>query len=64
MKACIFAFLILATLMMSSETSFAITKDELLSHISKSLGYGVPKKYLTDPGGDLTNSSVIRLALE
>jgi exopolysaccharide biosynthesis protein len=49
---------------MSSETSFAITKDELLSHISKSLGYGVPKKYLTDPGGDLTNSSVIRLALE
>ena len=64
MKACIFAFLILTTLMMSSETSFAITKDELLSHISKSLGYGVPKKYLTDPGGDLTNSSVIRLALE
>ncbi|MDD3318734.1 MAG: phosphodiester glycosidase family protein [Synergistaceae bacterium] len=54
----------MATLMMSSETSFAITKDELLSHISKSLGYGVPKKYLTDPGGDLTNSSVIRLALE
>ncbi|MGD9640956.1 MAG: phosphodiester glycosidase family protein [Synergistaceae bacterium] len=54
----------MTTLMMSSETSFAITKDELLSHISKSLGYGVPKKYLTDPGGDLTNSSVIRLALE
>lgn len=64
MKACIFAFLILATLMMSSETSFAITKDELLPHISKSLGHSVPKKYLTDPGGDLTNSSVIRLALE
>lgn len=64
MKACIFAFLVLFTMLMSSEASFAITKDEVLPHICKSLGHSVPKKYLTDPGGDLTNSSAIRLALE
>ncbi len=64
MNACIFTFLILAAILMSSEASFAITKDELLPHICKSLGQSVPKKYLTDHEGDLTNSSAIRLALE
>ena len=64
MNACIFAFLILAATLMSSEASFAITKDEVLPHICKSLGHSVPKKYLTDHEGDLTNSSAIRLALE
>ena len=64
MNACIFAFLILAAILMSSEASFAITKDELLPYICKSLGQSVPKKYLTDHEGDLTNSSAIRLALE
>ena len=64
MKACIFAFLILAATLMSSEASFAITKDEVLPHICKSLGHSVPKKYLTDHEGNLTNSSAIRLALE
>ena len=64
MKACIFAFLILATMLISSEASFAITKDQLLPHICKSLGHGIPKKYLTDHEGDLTNSAAIRLALE
>ncbi|MFA7208324.1 MAG: phosphodiester glycosidase family protein [Synergistaceae bacterium] len=49
---------------MSSEASFAITKDEVLPHICKSLGHSVPKKYLTDHEGNLTNSSAIRLALE
>ena len=63
-KACTFAFLILTAILILSGASFAITKDELLPHISKSLGHSVPKKYLTDPGGDLTNSSAIRLALE
>ena len=64
MNACIFAFLILAATLMFSEASFAITKDEVLPHICKSLGHSVPKKYLTDHEGDLTNSSAIRLALE
>ncbi len=64
MNACIFAFLILAATLMSSEASFAITKDEVLPHICKSLGHSVPKKYLTDHEGNLTNSSAIRLALE
>ncbi|NLD05720.1 MAG: phosphodiester glycosidase family protein [Synergistaceae bacterium] len=64
MKTCIFAFLILAAILMSFEASFAITKDELLPHVSKSLGHSLPKKYLTDHDGDLTNSSAIRLALE
>ena len=64
MNACIFAFLILAATLMSSEASFAITKDQLLPHICKSLGHSVPKKYLTDHEGNLTNSSAIRLALE
>ena len=64
MNTCIFAFLILAATLMSSEASFAITKDEVLPHICKSLGHSVPKKYLTDHEGDLTNSSAIRLALE
>jgi len=64
MNACIFAFLIWAAILMSSEASFAITKDELLPYICKSLGQSVPKKYLTDHEGDLTNSSAIRLALE
>lgn len=64
MKACIFAFLILAAMLMSSEASFAITKDEVLPHICKTLGHSVPKKYLTDHEGDLTNSSAIQLALE
>lgn len=64
MKTCIFAFLILAAILISFETSFAITKDELLPHVSKSLGRSLPKKYLTDLDGDLTNSSAIRLALE
>ena len=64
MNAYIFAFLILAATLMSSEASFAITKDEVLPHICKSLGHSVPKKYLTDHEGNLTNSSAIRLALE
>ncbi len=64
MNACIFAFLILAAMLMSSEASFAITKDEVLPHICKTLGHSVPKKYLTDHEGDLTNSSAIQLALE
>lgn len=64
MKACTFAFIILASILIPSGSSFAITKDDLLPYISKSLGHNIPKKYLTDPGGDLTNSSAIRLALE
>jgi exopolysaccharide biosynthesis protein len=64
MKACTFAFLILTAILIPSGSSFAITKDELLPYISKSLGHSVSKKHLTDPGGDLTNSSAIRLALE
>ena len=64
MNACIFAFLILAATLMFSEASFAITKDEVLPHICKSLGHSVPKKYLTDHEGNLTNSLAIRLALE
>lgn len=64
MKACIFVLCILAAILMSSQASSAITKDELLPHISKSLGHSVPKKYLTDHEGALTNSSAIRLALE
>ncbi|MBP9559744.1 MAG: phosphodiester glycosidase family protein [Synergistaceae bacterium] len=54
----------MAATLMSSEASFAITKDEVLPHICKSLGHSVPKKYLTDHEGNLTNSSAIRLALE
>lgn len=64
MKACTFAFLILSAILIPSGSSFAMTKNELLPYISKSLGHSVPYKYLTDPGGDLTNSYAIRLALE
>ena len=60
----IFTFLILALLFVFSGTSFALTKEELLPHIFKSLGHSVPKKYLTDYEGELTNSSAVRLALE
>lgn len=63
-KTCTFAFLILAVILISFGVSFAITKEELLPHISKSLGHSVPKEYLTDHDGDMTNSSAIRLALE
>lgn len=64
MKVCTFAFLILTAILIPSGSSFAMTRDELLPYISKSLGHSVPKKYITDPGGDLTNSCAIRLALE
>lgn len=64
MQFCILMLLFLAPLFIFSGAAFALTKDELLPHISKSLGYSVPKKYLTDNDGDLTNSSAVRLALE
>ena len=51
-------------MLMSSEASFAITKDQLLPYICKSLGHSVPKKYMTEHQGDLSNSAAIRLALE
>ena len=63
-QSCIFTFLILVQLFIFSGATFALTKDELLPDIFKSLGHSVPGKYLTYHEGELTKSSAVRLALE
>ncbi len=64
-KACaIILLLILGILFASAGSSFAVTKDELMPHIFKSLGHKVPEKYLTDTDGEMTCRSALRLTLE
>ncbi len=57
-------FLTLILLFATTVSSSALTKDEVLPCIFKSLGHEVPAKYLTDAEGDLSCSSAFRLALE
>ena len=63
-KACTTAFLTLVLLFALAGSSLAITKDDLMPHIFKSLRHEVPAKYLTDTADELTGSSALRLALE
>ena len=63
-KACATVLLTLALLFALAGSSFAVTKDELMPYIFKSLGHKVPAKYLTDTDDEMTGSSALRLVFE
>ena len=54
----------MALLFALAGSSFAVTKDELMPYIFKSLGHKVPVKYLTDTDDEMTGSSALRLVFE
>lgn len=58
------AFLTLALVIVFCGSSFAVTRNELMPYVFKSLGHEVPAKYLTDTEGELSGSSALRLVLE
>ena len=63
-KTCATVLLTLALLFALAGSSFAVTKDELMLYIFKSLGHKVPAKYLTDTDDEMTGSSALRLVFE
>lgn len=63
-KTCATVLLTLALLFALAGSSFAVTKDELMPYIFKSLGHKVPAKYLTDTDNEMTGSSALRLVFE
>ena len=63
-KTCATVLLTLALLFALAGSSFAVTKDELMPYIFKSLGHKVPVKYLTDTDDEMTGSSALRLVFE
>lgn len=63
-KTCATVLLTLALLFALAGSSFAVTKDELMPYIFKSLGHKVPAKYLTDTDDEMTGSSALRLVFE
>lgn len=63
-KTCATVLLTLALLFALAGSSFAVTKDELMPYIFKSLGHKVSAKYLTDTDDEMTGSSALRLVFE
>ena len=63
-KTCATVLLTLALLFALAGSSFAVTKDELMPYIFKSLGHKEPAKYLTDTDDEMTGSSALRLVFE